>query len=36
MMKFSHCWMSIDIQSRIPPEEKLRRVAEMYDAMIAL
>jgi hypothetical protein len=45
-MTFSHGWMSdthpdalralLDIQRRIPPEEKLQRVAEMYDAMIAL
>jgi hypothetical protein len=45
-MKFSHGWMSdthpdalrawLDIQHRIPPEKKLQRVAEMYDAMIAL
>jgi hypothetical protein len=42
MMKFSHGWMSdthpdalralLDIQSGIPPEEKLQLVAEMYDA----
>ena len=45
-MKFSHGWMSdthpdalrawLDIQRRIPPAQKLQRVAEMYDAMIAL
>jgi len=45
-MNFSHGWMSdthpdalrvlLDIQRRIPPEEKLQRVAEMYDAMIAM
>jgi hypothetical protein len=45
-MKFSHDWMGdthpdalrvyLKLQSRIPPEEKLKRVAEMYEAMIAL
>jgi hypothetical protein len=45
-MDFSHGWMSdthpdalrvyLDIQSRIPPGQKLQRIAEMYDAMIAL
>ncbi len=45
-MKFSHDWMGdthpdalrayLKIQSQIPAEEKLQRVAEMYDAMIAL
>jgi hypothetical protein len=45
-MNFSHGWMSdthpdalrfwLNIQHRIPPGEKLDRVAEMYDAMIDL
>lgn len=45
-MEFSHGWMSdthpdalrvyLRIQSQIPPESKLKRVAEMYDAINAL
>lgn len=45
-MKFSHGWMSdthpdalrvyLGIQREMPPERKLRRVAEMFDAMTAL
>jgi hypothetical protein len=45
-MKFSHDWMGdthpdalrvyLKIQRQIPAGEKLERVAEMYDAMIAL
>jgi hypothetical protein len=45
-MKFSHDWMGdthpdalrayLKIQSRISPEDKLKRVAEMYDAIVAL
>lgn len=45
-MQFSHGWMSdthpdalrvhLKVQSQIPPEQKLRMVGEMYDAMVEL
>lgn len=45
-MRFSHDWMSdthpdalrvfLKIQSAIPPDQKLRRVFEMYEAITAL
>ncbi|HTA41028.1 MAG TPA: hypothetical protein VK789_01200 [Bryobacteraceae bacterium] len=45
-MKFSHGWMSdthpdalreyLKIQGRIPPEQKLQMIGELYDAMINL
>ncbi|MDP9055044.1 MAG: hypothetical protein M3N93_12215, partial [Acidobacteriota bacterium] len=46
LMKFSHGWMSdthpdalrafLNVQSGFSPEQKLSRVAELYDAMTAL
>ena len=45
-MKFSHEWMKdthpdalrvyLKLQSEISPEDKLKRVAELYEAIIAL